>query len=613
MTETPLAPALERPPEKAPAAVSKPTAPTGPTVSVRSVVYGSLAAAAVAGSAVAFAVGGWWALAGLGVAAAVAPGVGRRIVKGPPKKSNGTLAAFLKAAGGRPRSAKGSKSSGSLSWPFTGSQSRRALSKGASSRYPGATSKGKGKGVAAGRKLAGGRAGVLPAITARGRAKQAAAGATAAKTARKALPKAATARPVPKAPTTTGRPRPVAKAVAAKKPAARPAVPSRTPRSTSPGARPRLTAGAPRHGQRTGLPKVGKLTRPMSRPATAPKAAARRGVVSPLSRSNRSGTGTRGRVLPKLGQGTTGRVLPKLSGKGHPSATRRKGHLSLIPGGLGGARKLGTGKSRPIAAAKRLATGKRVPQRVARRVPNRSTRRPNPRRATVPQLIRTGLGVPRRRGFRLVRANVAARRKARRTLLRALVQRGRAIAFRLARWNWSAFRDYFRGLDARARGLTAPGPIPALPKVPATPPRTEPMRERRQPIPQLVGRRATTTTQKETRTVSNPTEAIIEAFQQLAQFQPNTALELEQFVANLANMHTEIGTAFNTLATNWQDQQPIDPAVTELVQQHAAAYIGLADMGDETHQAFETAHENELRRLREARPNEQLWDVTQNQ
>jgi hypothetical protein len=562
-------------------------------------VYGSLAALAVAGGAVAFAVGGPWALLGFGAAAVVAPGAARRIVKGPAKKSTGGMAALLKAAAGRPKNSK-TKGLGSMAWPFTGNQSRRALSKGASGRSPGAGRSGR-KALP---KLAGGRAGALPAITARGRAKQAAAAGKGASSTRKALPKATASRPVPK----TGATRPGAKpttpkATAAKKPAARPAAPSRTPRSTSPGARPRLTAGAPRHGQRTGLPKLGKLTRPMSRPA-APKAGSRRGVVSPVSRSPRSGTGARGRVLPKLGRGTGPKVG---AGKGHPQATRRKGHLSLIPGGLGGARKLGTG--RPGAAAKRLATGKRVPSRVAKRVPNRTVRRPNPRRATVPQLIRTGLGIPRRNGLRLVRAKAAARRQARRTLLRALIQRGRNTVTRFTRWNWRSLRAWLKGLDEKSRGLTAPGPLPKI-VYPATPPRTEPRRERRQPIPELVGRRATT--KKETATMSTPNDSIVEAFAALANFDPENATEMEQFVRSLAELHTEIGNSFNTLATSWQDEQPVDPAVTELIQNIASCYVGLADLSDETHQTFRTAHADQLANIEDPQKNAHKWDVTQN-
>jgi hypothetical protein len=202
-------------------------------------------------------------------------------------------------------------------------------------------------------------------------------------------------------------------------------------------------------------------------------------------------------------------------------------------------------------------------------VPNRTRKHPNRKPPqSVPGLIRTGLRVPTRQGLKLTRPTKTKAKTARRSLTR-LAARGAGKATRRASsWSWASIRAWFAKLDTRARGLTAPIPLPeGTIVIPAIPPRTEKDIRRkysntakaRQPVRiKLTGRRAVTQpTQNGTTITMNPTQSVIEAFTQLAQFEPENATAILELIDALPDMWQEVAAALNAQAQNFSSTQPI--------------------------------------------------------
>lgn len=224
------------------------------------------------------------------------------------------------------------------------------------------------------------------------------------------------------------------------------------------------------------------------------------------------------------------------------------------------------------------------------------------------RLVRNALGVPRRKGLHLSRPTVTARRNARRALARTTATGTRRLIARAASWQWRSLRSYLSTLDQRARGLTAPGPLPLIP-IPATPPRTEPAwRRYTQPAPQLVGRHAP---EKGT-SMSNPTAAVVDAYAQLARFEPENAREIESFLASLEDMHAESAASLKAMADRFSAEEPLQAPVLEAMTQLASFHAGMADHAAEVYQTFRTVHADDLAKLDDPAPNGHKWDITQN-
>ena len=96
----------------------------------------------------------------------------------------------------------------------------------------------------------------------------------------------------------------------------------------------------------------------------------------------------------------------------------------------------------------------------------------------------------------------------------------------------------------------------------------------------------------------------------LGGYEPENGLEWADFMASLPDLSTEVGDHLNTIGERLGDDYPDDPQVTEAWNSYAQKVRSSADEAEEAHQAFERAHEDELRRLREPRQNEEVWDVS---
>ena len=102
---------------------------------------------------------------------------------------------------------------------------------------------------------------------------------------------------------------------------------------------------------------------------------------------------------------------------------------------------------------------------------------------------------------------------------------------------------------------------------------------------------------------------IAEAFNQLAQFQPEGAMEMERFLAMQHELFTNIGTAYQTLADRMSSDMPFGPAVSDSTRDLGAAFVGMSALAQDVHTTFRQEHETELQRIEAPRTNEQMWDT----
>lgn len=582
----------DTPPEtRTPDPPAEPTA-TGP--STRAVVTAFTGIIGTAAAVLVFAAGGWIALALAGAASAGGLAVASR-VRNP---SNRTRPGLLTTLIGRPRRTRTTRTSTKRSGvPGIGTGRR--------------TGNGTGR-AGNGRALP-----KLPAVTAKGRAKRASAAGTG-----KPLGRSAATRPVARtakkaaakrAPGTgPGRGRSSTPTKTGAKATRKPLVPTRgaTPAKKATASRPRLAtakkpASRPAGTGRRALPKVsnggrGATILPFKRPGK--KAASRPS----------SGTSTAKKTTARRGVTKPGMKLPGMSHR--PGAGRR----SVLRRTTGGKR-IGTRRTggRVTQRARRLGTPRlrRVQRGPAATVPNRTPRRTRPATHTpTKRLVRTAMRLPRRNGWKISRPSKVEQRKARRTLGLRRRLAGRRMLGRVARsprWLWNHRPGWLWPAIPMplSRDLLRPNtPEPKL-SLPAIDSRRV---KHRTPYPQLTGRRAGSTP-KEHRTMSNPIEAVTEAFGQLGQFDPENATAMADFLANLGHMHTEMSSQFGALINQWQGEKPIDPSVLEAMQTLTTIYAGAADIADEVHSTFRSAHERDLARLEEPRAGEADWDTVNNQ
>jgi hypothetical protein len=113
--------------------------------------------------------------------------------------------------------------------------------------------------------------------------------------------------------------------------------------------------------------------------------------------------------------------------------------------------------------------------------------------------------------------------------------------------------------------------------------------------------------------VSPNIDAATEAIDQhVGGYEPENAIDLGLFLQALPELFESLGSALSHVADTLGDQFPIDPSVPERLREIASSASGLADHAGEVHSTHRSAHEKELERIENPRPNEKLWDVTEN-
>lgn len=630
---------MSEPPDKTPESGTADRTDNHP--SVRSVAVGAASIAALFGTVAAFVVAG---PIGLAVAAGVTLAGGAAVARSGRRRTGRAATrrpGLLHALVTRPRRPAGpTPGTGKLSWPLTGNQSRRAKGKSA------------GGSSSTGRK----RAGLpqLPALTAK--AKRAAAGLAkphTPATARKAAAPRAAARPGAK----PGRSGGSAGRAGARTPSARAASrakPTTTPGKAAPraarptvaagrraGTRPGVAAGGRRAGAkrstgtaagRSGLPRVGVKPSTGARPVrrhgqgvTKPGMKLPRMSHRPATTARRTGSG----IPTSRGMGTPGR---------RPAVVRRNGRPKL--GTVPTTRRLSTtlGRKGATTRAKRIGdmstpVRRRDVRRATVATPNRTAARPRPiTKQPTRALVRTAMRVPTRTGWKVSRPTQAAQRRARRHLaLRSKVAGRRGLAT-VAKSPVKAAKAGYRN---RPMWLwpVAPGAInpawlePTLPepKLSSSPGQKrheiKARRNHRQPYPTITARRAPQTvsekfapftTTKGTTTMS-ATDAVADAFASVANYQPQSAVDFERFLAEQSQAIAVIGQAYRTLAQRATSDMPFASPVADAIADLGAGFAGLEKIAGGLPSTLRAAHPVEFTRIDTPRVGEELFNPDRNQ
>lgn len=109
------------------------------------------------------------------------------------------------------------------------------------------------------------------------------------------------------------------------------------------------------------------------------------------------------------------------------------------------------------------------------------------------------------------------------------------------------------------------------------------------------------------------TQAGEEVVSALGRFDPSNLDELEGVFPDLKELFEGLAAGIKGLSAKFGDDLPVKPHVAEAIGELGAALAGLGDAAEEAHSLFLTAHEDEINRIRNPRPNERIWDTTANQ
>lgn len=112
--------------------------------------------------------------------------------------------------------------------------------------------------------------------------------------------------------------------------------------------------------------------------------------------------------------------------------------------------------------------------------------------------------------------------------------------------------------------------------------------------------------------MSTPTEVIVDAFQQLAAFQPGSAREVEQFLERQQEMLNQIGQAYGVLSDRMRDGMPFAAPVADSVREIGVALASVGGIAQSAHQTLRVAHEADIRRYEDPRPGEDMWNPEKN-
>ena len=98
----------------------------------------------------------------------------------------------------------------------------------------------------------------------------------------------------------------------------------------------------------------------------------------------------------------------------------------------------------------------------------------------------------------------------------------------------------------------------------------------------------------------------------MAGFDPANLKELEGIFPDLKELFDGLATGIRGLSAKYGDELPVKPVVAEAIAEIAATCAGLSAATEEAHGTFRSAHADEIERIENPRPNEQVWDTTSN-
>lgn len=108
---------------------------------------------------------------------------------------------------------------------------------------------------------------------------------------------------------------------------------------------------------------------------------------------------------------------------------------------------------------------------------------------------------------------------------------------------------------------------------------------------------------------STPQQMIIEAFAQLAAYQPQSASEMARHLEADHEMWSQIAQSYTTLADRAQSEMPYGPATADGLRDVGAAAGSVGQLAQNLHQVFRSEHEVEIGRIENPRPDEKQWDT----
>lgn len=94
-------------------------------------------------------------------------------------------------------------------------------------------------------------------------------------------------------------------------------------------------------------------------------------------------------------------------------------------------------------------------------------------------------------------------------------------------------------------------------------------------------------------------------------FDPENIDQLTQVFA-LKDVFESLKDGVQKLSDKFGEELPVKPEVAEGIGEAVSALAGLQDHFEELEKRFEQLHHDELERLRNPRPQEELWDKSRN-
>lgn len=120
------------------------------------------------------------------------------------------------------------------------------------------------------------------------------------------------------------------------------------------------------------------------------------------------------------------------------------------------------------------------------------------------------------------------------------------------------------------------------------------------------------TTPKRRSRVSSRVEAATDAIEEnIGSFEPENVEDLGSFLRGLPGLYDAVASSLSRVADRFGDELPVDNRVSEHIREMASQAAGLREYADEAYGIFRAAHEEDLNRLENPRPNEQFMDVSQ--
>lgn len=156
-----------------------------------------------------------------------------------------------------------------------------------------------------------------------------------------------------------------------------------------------------------------------------------------------------------------------------------------------------------------------------------------------------------------------------------------------------------------------PEPEPA-PKVPVPAPKAATPKPKPGPaVPRPTARPSSTSSSGSVMSSGNITAAAEAMRDYIGGFVPQNAADLTNFVGGLHEVFTALSESLASVSTTFSDDEPVAPAVVDHLEELRSMVSGLVDYAAEAGPIFAQAHEADLERLDNPRPNEQKMDISQ--